>query len=66
MLSSDSTYYCPACGSAMENVKSTTAEVVSRCALCAQTWTITTSAECHAILTAWKNERDSDRPPTNM
>ena len=44
MLSSDAKYYCPACGSAMENLNSSTPEAMkARCILCAQTWTITTS-----------------------
>jgi hypothetical protein len=60
MLSSDATYYCPACGSVMDILESSTPEVAkARCILCAQTWTITTSAECHAILTAWKDEPDA-------
>ena len=62
-LSEGATFYCPACGSEMDDRPSNDPEVaLVRCILCAMTWTITTSDECHAILKAWKDESQIGDP----
>jgi|tagenome__1003787_1003787.scaffolds.fasta_scaffold16104928_1 hypothetical protein len=62
-LSIDATFFCPACGCEMENVQRPSADfAIARCKLCGQTWTISTSDECHAILKAWKDESQIGNP----